>query len=255
MALLEVKNIEISYGPISIIKGVSFNINAGSIVTILGANGAGKTTILRTISGLIAPEKGKISYNGEEISGLEPEVIVRKGISHVPEGREIFPDLSVKKNLLMGAYIQKDTNKIKEDIDRVNYYFPILDERKNQPAYTLSGGEQQMLVIGRALMSHPELLLLDEPSLGLAPFLVKNIFEIIRQINREEKTAILLVEQNARMALALAEHGYILETGRMVMDDTTEKLRDNEDVKEFYLGMKEEGVRSSRRWKKKKQWR
>ncbi len=255
MALLEVKNIEVSYGPVNVAKGISFNIKEGSIVTILGANGAGKTTTLRTISGLIEPEKGEVLFEGREIQGLEPEVIVRMGISHVPEGREVFPDLTVYKNLMMGAFIRMDSRGIADDLNRVYDYFPILKERKNQLSYTLSGGEQQMLVIGRALMSKPKLLLLDEPSLGLAPFLVKNIFGIIERINHEEGTSILLVEQNAKMALSLARHGYILEVGRMVMDDTTERLRENEDVREFYLGIREEGIRGTRRWKKKKQWR
>lgn len=255
MALLEVKNLEVSYGPINVAKGISFDIEEGSIVTILGANGAGKTTILRTISGLIEPEKGKVLFEGKEIQGLEPEVIVKMGISHVPEGREVFPDLSIYKNLMMGAFIRKDSQGVANDLKRVYDYFPVLKEREKQLAYTLSGGEQQMLVIGRAFMSRPRLLLLDEPSLGLAPLLVKNIFDIIKRINEQEKTTILLVEQNARMALAVAQHGYILEVGRIVMDDTTERLRENEDVKEFYLGMREEGIRGTRRWKKKKQWR
>ena len=255
MALLEVKNLEVSYGPINVAKGISFDIEEGSIVTILGANGAGKTTILRTISGLIEPEKGKVLFEGKEIQGLEPEVIVKMGISHVPEGREVFPDLSVYKNLMMGAFIRKDSRGVADDLKRVYDYFPVLKEREKQLSYTLSGGEQQMLVIGRAFMSRPKLLLLDEPSLGLAPLLVKNIFDIIKRINEQEKTTILLVEQNARMALAVAQHGYILEVGRIVMDDTTERLRENEDVKEFYLGMREDGIRGTRRWKKKKQWR
>ncbi len=255
MALLDVKNMEVSYGPINVAKGISFSIEEGSIVTILGANGAGKTTVLRTISGLIEPEKGKVLFEGNEIQGLEPEVIVKMGISHVPEGREVFPDLSVHKNLMMGAFIRKDSRGVADDLKRVYDYFPVLKEREKQLSYTLSGGEQQMLVIGRAFMSRPKLLLLDEPSLGLAPLLVKNIFDIIKRINEQEKTTILLVEQNARMALAVAQHGYILEVGRIVMDDTTERLRENEDVKEFYLGMREEGIRGTRRWKKKKQWR
>jgi branched-chain amino acid transport system ATP-binding protein len=255
MPMLELRNIEVSYGPVSVAKGISFAIEQGAIVTILGANGAGKTTILRTISGLIEPEKGKVLFEDQEIQGLEPEEIVKKGISQVPEGREIFPDLSVYKNLMMGAFIRRDKKEIEKDIQRIFGYFPIIDQRKDRLAYTLSGGEQQMLVIGRALAARPRLLLLDEPSLGLAPLLVKELFGIIKRINAEEGMTILLVEQNARMALSVAQHGYILETGRIVMDDTTERLRENEDVQEFYLGMREEGVRGSRRWKKKKQWR
>lgn len=255
MAVLEVKNIEVSYGPVNVAKGISFEINEGAIVTILGANGAGKTTILRTISGLIEPEKGSVIFDDKPIHGLEPEEIVKMGISHVPEGREVFPDLTVYKNLMMGAFTRSDSRSIAEDLERIFTYFPILKERKNQLAFTLSGGQQQMLVIGRALMARPRLLLLDEPSLGLAPLLIKEIFNIITRINQEEKTTILLVEQNAKMALSVARHGYILEVGRMVMDDTTERLLANADVQEFYLGMREEGVRGTRRWKKKKQWR
>jgi len=255
MALLEVKNLEVSYGPVNVAKGISFSIENGRIVTILGANGAGKTTILRTISGLIEPEKGKVIFEGKEITGLEPEAIVKMGISHVPEGREIFPDLTIYKNLVMGAFIRRDSIGIAEDFERIYEYFPILRNRKDQLSYSLSGGEQQMLVIGRAIMSRPKLLLLDEPSLGLSPFLVKDIFQIVERINEAENTTILLVEQNAKVALDVAQHGYILEVGRMVMDDTTEKLKQNEDVQEFYLGLREEGIRGTRRWKKKKMWR
>lgn len=255
MTLLRVSNLEISYGPVSVAKGISFDIGEGGIVTILGANGAGKTTILRTISGLISPDKGGIAFSGTPIQGMEPEQIVKAGISHVPEGREIFPELTIQKNLLMGAFIRNNKKKILADLDRVYDYFPILGERSNQLAYTLSGGQQQMLVIGRALMAKPKLLLLDEPSLGLSPALVKEIFQIIRQINQEENVTILLVEQNAKMALSVAQHGYILEVGRIVMDDSTEKLRHNRDVQEFYLGVREDGIRGKRRWKKKKQWR
>lgn len=253
--ILETKNLEVSYGPVNVAKGISFAIEEGKIVTILGANGSGKTTILRTISGLINPDKGKVIYKGEEIQGLEPEEIVLKGIAQVPEGREVFHDLSVYKNILMGAFTRKDKKKIDDDIERIYEYFPLLKERSGQYADTLSGGEQQMLVIARALMSRPNLLLLDEPSLGLAPAFVKRIFGIIKKINEEEKTTILLVEQNAKMALDVAEHGFILEVGRIVMDDSTAVLKDNEDVKEFYLGIREEGIRGTRRWKKKKVWR
>ncbi|MBT4088084.1 MAG: ABC transporter ATP-binding protein [Deltaproteobacteria bacterium] len=255
MSLLNVKNLEVSYGPVNVAKGISFSIEKGSIVTILGANGAGKTTILRTISGLIEPDKGQLLFNGIQIQDMEPEEIVKIGISHVPEGREIFPELSIRKNLMMGGFIRKDKGQILKDLNKVYDYFPILGQRYNQLAYTLSGGQQQMLVIGRALMSKPKLLLLDEPSLGLSPALVKEIFNIIKQINLEEKVTILLVEQNAKMALSVAQHGYILEVGRIVMDDSTQNLSQNEDVQEFYLGMKEEGIRGTRRWKKKKQWR
>lgn len=255
MALLEVKNLEVSYGPVNVAKGISFDIESGRIVTILGANGAGKTTILRTISGLIEPEKGTVVFEGRKIHGLEPEAIVKMGISHVPEGREIFPDLTIHKNLLMGAFIRRDAGGIAVDLDRIYEYFPILRKRKEQLSYALSGGEQQMLVMGRALMARPKLLLLDEPSLGLSPLLVKEIFQIVERINEAENTTILLVEQNAKMALDVAQHGYILEVGRMVMDDTTERLKQNEDVQEFYLGMREEGIRGTRRWKKKKMWR
>jgi len=254
-SLLETKNLEVSYGPVNVAKGISIAIEEGCIVAILGANGSGKTTILRTISGLIAPDKGTITYRGAGINNLEPEAIVRMGISQVPEGREVFQDLSVYKNLRMGAFIRSDQKEIERDIERMYGYFPILRERRDQFADTLSGGEQQMLVIARALMSRPRLLLLDEPSLGLAPAFVKKIFEIIRVINKQEGTTILLVEQNARMALDLATHGFILEMGRIVMDDTTEALKNNPDVQEFYLGVREEGIRGTRRWKKKKVWR
>jgi len=253
--ILETKNLEVSYGPVNVTKGISIGIEEGKIVTILGANGSGKTTILRTISGLITPDKGEVLYRGRPIQGLEPEDIVRMGISQVPEGREIFHDLSVYKNILMGAFTRKNRGEIDADIERMYNYFPLLKERSGQYADTLSGGEQQMLVIARALMSRPTLLLLDEPSLGLAPAFVKRIFSIIRKINEEEGTTILLVEQNAKMALEVASHGFILEVGRIVMDDSTSVLRNNPDVQEFYLGVREEGIRGTRRWKKKKVWR
>lgn len=255
MSLLKVRNIETYYGPIMAVKGVSFDVIEGAIVTILGANGAGKTTILKTICGVMDPEKGIIEFMGQRIDSLPPEKIVRLGISQVPEGREVFHDLTVKENLMMGAYLRKDRGGIQEDLELVCNYFPRLGERTAQMAGAMSGGEQQMVVIARALMARPRLMLLDEPSLGLSPRLVKEIYDIIVRINREQKTTILLVEQNAPMALSVASHGFVLELGRIVMDDTCQALMANEDVKEFYLGVKEESARGGRRWKRKKKWR
>ncbi len=255
MSLLSVRNIETYYGPIMAIKGVSLDVEEGDIVTILGANGAGKTTVLKTISGVMDPEKGTVEFMGQRIDRIAPDKIVRLGISHVPEGREVFHDLTVRENLMMGAYLRRDRAAVQRDLKTVHDYFPVLKTRASQLAGNMSGGEQQMLSIARALMARPRLQLLDEPSLGLAPFLVKEIFEIIRRINQEQKTSILLVEQNALMALSLARRGYILELGRIVMEDTCQELMENEDVKEFYLGVKEESVRGSKRWKRKKKWR
>lgn len=255
MPLLKVRNIETYYGPIMAVKGVSFDVQEAAIVTILGANGAGKTTILKTICGVMDPEKGEIDFMGQRIDSMAPHKIVRLGISQVPEGREVFHDLTVKENLMMGAYLRKDRAGIQKDLQIVYDYFPRLGERTAQLAGEMSGGEQQMVVIARALMARPKLMLLDEPSLGLSPRLVKEIYEIIVRINTEQKTTILLVEQNAPMALSAASHGFVLELGRIVMDDTCEALLANEDVKEFYLGIKEKSVRGTRRWKKKKKWR
>jgi branched-chain amino acid transport system ATP-binding protein len=255
MSLLKVRNIETYYGPIMAIKGVSFDVPEQAIVTILGANGAGKTTILKTISGIMDPEKGTIEFMGKRIDSLAPEKIVSMGISQVPEGREVFHDLTVRENLLMGAYLRKDKNAVRKDLDMVCDYFPILKERTSQLTGDMSGGQQQMVVIARALMARPTMMLLDEPSLGLSPLLVKEIYGIIERINKEQKTTILLIEQNAPMALSIASHGFILELGRIVMDDTCQALLANEDVKEFYLGIKEESIRGTRRWKKKKKWR
>jgi branched-chain amino acid transport system ATP-binding protein len=255
MPLLQVKNIETYYGPIMAIKGVSLEVEEGDIVTILGANGAGKTTVLKTLSGVMEPEKGTIEFAGQKIERMSPDKVVRLGISHVPEGREVFDDLTIKENLMMGAYLRKDREKTQEDLETVHHYFPILKGRSSQLAGSLSGGEQQMLSIARGIMARPKLLLLDEPSLGLAPFLVKEIFEIINRINKEQKTTMLLVEQNAMMALSLARIGYVLEIGRIVMEDTCKELMENEDVKEFYLGIKEESIRGTKRWKRKKKWR
>jgi len=255
VSLLRIRNIETYYGPIMAIKGVSLDVEEGDIVTILGANGAGKTTILKTISGVMDPEKGIIEFTGQKIDRMDPNKIVRMGISHVPEGREIFHDLTVRENLMMGSYLRRDRDGIQKDLQTVYGYFPVLKARASQMGGNLSGGEQQMLAIARALMARPKLQLLDEPSLGLAPFLVKEIFQIIKRINEEQKTAILLVEQNAFMALSFARIGYVLELGRIVMEDTCQELMENEDVKEFYLGVKEEGIRGTKRWKRKKKWR
>ncbi len=254
-SLLALSNIEAAYGPIVAIRGVSLQVPAGSIVTVLGANGAGKTTVHKTISGVLDPRKGSVLFDGHEIQGADPDRVVRKGIAHVPEGREIFPYLTVHANLMMGAYLRTDREGIAQDLERVSGYFPMLKARRAQEAGQLSGGEQQMLAIARALMLRPRLLLLDEPSLGLSPLLVQEIFRIIERVNREEGTTILLVEQNAHMALSLAQFGYVLEVGRIVMEDTCARLRQKEDIREFYLGVRESGVRGTRRWKKKKLWR
>ena len=254
-AILELANVESSYGPVRALRGVSLAVPKGRIVTVLGGNGAGKSTILKTISGIIDPNKGHIRFAGVEIGGRDPDWIVRKGISHVPEGREVFPLLSVEDNLKMGAYTRGDRDGVARDIEAVYGYFPILRERAKQDAGLLSGGQQQMLSNARALLSNPQLMLLDEPSLGLSPKLTQEIFEIVTRINRERGTTILLVEQNAQMALRTADFGYVLEVGRIVMEDTCAALMQKEDIKEFYLGMKEEGARGARRWKKKKTWR
>ena len=254
-ALLEASNIETFYGPIMAIRGVSFVVPKGGIVTILGANGAGKTTILRTVSGVMDPQKGTVTFEGRPIHGLDPDKVMRRGLAHVPEGREVFPLLTVRDNLRMGAFTRSDAAGIAQDLETVYGYFPVLRARADQRAGSLSGGEKQMLAISRALMARPTMMLLDEPSLGLAPRLVKEIFEIIGRINRERGVTVLLVEQNAHMALNLAEYGYVLEVGRIVMADTCARLREQEDVKEFYLGVKETSVRGTRRWKRKKTWR
>jgi len=254
-ALLTVNNIETYYGPIMALRGVSFSVPAGAIVTILGANGAGKTTILKTVSGVMDPQKGSVTLEGCAIHGLDPDRVARLGLSHVPEGREVFPFLSVRENLRMGAYARRDTTAVAQDLEMVNEYFPVLASRAEQRAGSLSGGEQQMLAIGRALMARPKVMLLDEPSLGLSPKLVKDIFDIIRRINRERGVTVLLVEQNANLALQTADYGYVLELGRIVMEDTCERLLQKDDIREFYLGLKESSVRGTRRWKRKKTWR
>ncbi|WP_439572020.1 ABC transporter ATP-binding protein [Phreatobacter sp.] len=254
-AILTLQNVEAAYGAVKAIRGVSLSVPKGSIVTVLGANGAGKTTILKTISGILDPQKGSISFKGEPIERKDPADIVRRGLSHAPEGREVFPLLSVRHNLMMGAFTRSDRDEVARDMELVEGYFPILKDRADQEAGLLSGGQQQMLSIARALMARPDLLLLDEPSLGLSPKLTQEIFAIVKRVNRERGVTILLVEQNAALALATADYGYILEIGRIVMEDRASVLAEKDDVKEFYLGQKDAGVRGQRRWKKKKMWR
>jgi len=263
-ALLTVNNIEVIYDDvILVLKGLSLQVEEGHIVCLLGANGAGKTTTLKAISGLLKSEEGKVTdgsiqFMGRRIDGLEPEKIVRMGIFQVMEGRRVFQDLGVEENLIAASHTRKSKAGMARNMETVWGYFPRLQEMRRALAGYLSGGEQQMLVIGRALMAQPRLMLLDEPSLGLSPLLVSEIFQIIRRINEKEGTTILLVEQNARMALDISTHGYIMETGRIVLDDTTEKLRNNEDVKMFYLGLTDMGTKRSYRdvkhYKRRKRW-
>lgn len=262
--LLVVNNIEVIYhNVILVLKGMSLQVNEGQIVTVLGNNGAGKTTTLKAISGLLKSEDGEVTdgqiqYRGNRIDRKYPEEIVRLGIFQVMEGRRVFEDLTVEENLVAGGHTNKIKSKMRQDIRMVYDYFPRLQDRKKVLAGYISGGEQQMLVIGRGLMAAPKLMLLDEPSMGLAPLLVSEIFGIIQRINREEGVSVLLVEQNARLALSIATHGYVMESGRIVLDDTVEKLKENEDVKEFYLGLTELGKKKSYRdvkhYKRRKRW-
>ena len=233
--LLEVKNLSVFYGGIQALRGISFGINKGEIVTLIGANGAGKSTTLRAISGLVKPKEGEILLEGQSLKNVPPHEVVKRGISQSPEGRKIFANLTVRENLELGAYLRRDKAAIAVDMEKVFTLFPRLKERLKQNAGTLSGGEQQMLAIGRAMMSNPRVLLLDEPSLGLAPLLVKAIFEVIKEIN-QKGTTILLVEQNANQALHTAHRGYVLETGRIILTDTAKNLLNNAEVKKAYLG-------------------
>ena len=255
--MLALKNIETYYGLVYALRGVSMEVREGKITTILGNNGAGKTTILKSVMGLIddQPEKGLIEFGSSRLDGMKTEDIVRLGIGYVPEGREVFNELTVLENLKMGAYARNDREGIRSDLEKMFNRFPVLRARTGQLSGTLSGGEQQMLAIARALMNRPKLLMLDEPSLGLSPLLVKEIFAMISEINSEGVT-ILLVEQNANMALSIADYGYVLENGRFVTSNTAEKLREDEDVKEFYLGVKSDtSVKGYQRYKRKKRWR
>ena len=253
--LLQVDNLESYYGPIMAIRGVSLQVYPGQIVTVLGANGAGKTTLLKTISGVMDPEKGTVTLDGQAIQGSSPDKVVNSGIVHVPEGREIFPILTVEDNLMMGAYTRSDRAGVSDDLDLVYDYFPILKERRSQEAGTLSGGQQQMLAIGRGLMAKPRVMLLDEPSLGLSPLLIREIFTIVRRLNEEQKVTMMLVEQNAKVALDVAQYGYVLELGRIVMAGEADKLQQSKDIQAFYLGAQEETQRGQQRWKRRKTWR
>ncbi len=255
MPLLDLVGLNAGYGQRHVLHELKLCVEEGEIVTILGSNGAGKTTVLKTICGVMDPQKDSVAFEGREIQRMDPDKVMRLGISHVPEGREVFPFLSVRENLRMGAYTRRDGDAVAKDLEAVFGYFPVLKERADQRAGSLSGGEQQMLSISRALMAEPKVMLLDEPSLGLSPKLVKDIFDIIVRINRERGVTILLVEQNANMALQVGDFGYVLEVGRIVMADTCARLIEKEDIKEFYLGIKDHGARGQRRWKKRKTWR
>ncbi len=234
--MLEVHNLSVQYGSITALHGISLSVPAQGIVTLIGGNGAGKTTTLRAISGMVKPTSGRILFDGQDITGLAPHEIVRRGLAHSPEGRLVFANLTVMENLRMGAYLQRDARWIASELDHVFGMFPRLQERREQQAGTLSGGEQQMLAIGRALMSRPRFLMLDEPSLGIAPLLVKEIFARLVELNRERSLPILLVEQNAHLALEVSTHGYVLETGRVLLSDRSSVLRDSPEVRSAYLG-------------------
>lgn len=235
MAMLEIKDLEVFYGMIQAIKGVSFEVNEGEVIALIGANGAGKTTILHTITGLLEAKKGTVTFDGKDITKIPAHRIVSMGMAHVPEGRRVFANLTVYQNLKMGAYTRKDKNEIEETLESVYKRFPRLKERHNQLSGTLSGGEQQMLAMGRALMSHPRILLMDEPSMGLSPIFVNEIFDIIKEVSAGG-TTVLLVEQNAKKALSISDRGYVLETGKIVLEGESEELLNNDSIKKAYLG-------------------
>lgn len=234
--MLEIKDLVVKYGGITALNGISMKVEDGKIITLVGANGAGKSTTLRTITGLVSPVSGSITYEGRELIGLNTKDIVKMGITLVPEGRHVFADMTVDENLMIGAYLRKDKENFRKDIDFIHEMFPILKERSKQLSGTLSGGEQQMLAVGRALMSKPKVLMMDEPSLGLAPLVVKDIFRIIQKVNEEQNMTVLLIEQNANAALKIADYGYVMETGNIGLEGTGEELLANESVKELYLG-------------------
>lgn len=254
-ALLDIRNVETFYGPVMAIAGVSLSVEEGSVVAVLGANGAGKTTLLKTISGAIDCRKGQVVLAGEEIQNRSPDLVASRGLGHVPEGREVFPFLTVDENLRLGAWGRKDRDQVARDLETVHRYFPDLLAKRGAMAGFLSGGQQQMLAVGRAFMGRPRLMLLDEPSLGLSPLLVQTIFDVIRRINGEQGVTIMVVEQNARAALNVASHGFIMEVGRVVMDAPAADLLNSDDIREFYLGQAEAGIRGEKRWKKRKTWR
>lgn len=235
MAMLEVKDIEVYYGVIQAIKGISFEVNEGEVIALIGANGAGKTTTLHTITGLLSPKKGSVTFEGQDITKVPAHKIVSLGMAHVPEGRRVFAELTVYQNLKMGAYTRKDKAEIEETLQMVYKRFPRLEERKNQLAGTLSGGEQQMLAMGRALMSHPKIIVMDEPSMGLSPILVNEIFDIIKEVSASG-TTVLLVEQNAKKALSIADRAYVLETGKIVLEGDAKELMNDDSIKKAYLG-------------------
>ena len=253
--MIAVHDLTKRFGGFHAVDGVSLRIETGSITGLIGPNGAGKSTLFNVIAGVLPPTSGRVEMDGQDITGLPPHALFHKGLLRTFQLAHEFSSMTVRENLMMGAYLRRDRDGVAQDLERVYGYFPRLKERLGQPAGQLSGGEQQMLAIGRALMNRPTLLLLDEPSLGLSPILVKEIFTIIRRVNQEHGMSILLVEQNAKIALETAHYGYVLEIGRVVMNDTCERLMSSPDIQEFYLGAKEAGARGERRWKKKKTWR
>ena len=253
--ILNIENLEVHYGPILALRGATITVKTGQSVSLLGTNGAGKSTLLKAISGILLPSKGSIRFQEKTILGKDPAIIVSMGLAHVPEGREIFPLLTVKQNLILGAYSRNDQSKVKRDFDLVLHYFPDLQRLLKMDAKVLSGGQQQMLALGRALMSSPKLLLLDEPSLGLSPIVVKEIFSILKKLQKDLGLSLLIVEQNAKLALDLSNYAYVLELGRVAMSGSKEIVKNTRDIQEFYLGMHQDSQIGKKRWKNRKTWR